>query len=132
MLADVELADGVVTGSFEQSVFHHGVERPQLPAVEEVGSTRWYQQLKVPVVACGFTVREVTALDLASKYEDDLVFGVDWVEAGRRLVFDGADVAVLCARPNLEITATDRVVRHERVRRWRIGTVESRGPWTDD
>jgi hypothetical protein len=125
------LADGIVTGSFEQSVFHHGEERPELPAVEEIGSTAWYQQLKVPVVECRFTVREVTALDLADDYKDDVVFGIEWMEAEGWLVFDSG-VAVTCAQPNLEITATDRVVSYMRRRRWRIGGIETGGEWKDD
>ena len=126
------LAAGVVTGSFEQSVFHHGEERPQLPPVEEVGSTRWYQQLKVPVVACRFAVHGATALELDDDYGSQLVFGIEWKADTSRLEFDPGGVAVTCASPNLEIEASDRVVGHRRVRRWRIGGLNSSGPWQDD
>jgi hypothetical protein len=87
--------------------------------------------MKVPVVACRFAVREATALELGD-YRDDLVFGVEWSEDHGRLEFDGGAVAVACARPNLEIEATDRVVRHVRVRRWHIGGLETGGEWQDD
>jgi hypothetical protein len=126
------LADGVVTGSFEQSVFHQGEEPPELPSVEEIGSTAWYEQLKVPVVECSFTVREATTIEVADDYADYPIFWIKWVEAMRRLVFDHDVVVVTCARPNLEITATDRVVRYERLRRWRIGGLETGGEWKDD
>jgi hypothetical protein len=134
-VTDVVLVDGdVVAGSFEQSVFHHGEDRPELPAVEEVGSTQWYEQLKMPVVACRFTVRGATGLELADDYEDDPVWGVEWRPAEGRLVFGGTDaVAVSCAAPNLEITASDRVVGHRRLRRWRLlNRVHSESPWQGD
>jgi hypothetical protein len=102
-----------------------------VPAAEEIGSTGLYQQLKVPVVACRFTVREVTALELSDDYEDDPVFGVEWVEAARQLDFDGA-IAITCKRPNLEIAATDRVVRYARLRRWLGGRLLTGGQWQDD
>jgi hypothetical protein len=126
------LAAGVVTGSFEQSVFHHGEDRPELSPVEEIGSTNWYEQLKVPVVACTFKVREATGLELSDDYTQHPVFGVEWVEAARRLEFDDNGVAVTCERPNLEIEATDHVVRYVRVRRWRIAGLQTGGEWQDD
>ena len=122
----------MVTGSFEQSVFHHGEDRPELPPVEEIGSTSWYQQLKVPIVACTFAVREATALEFRTDASQHPVFGVDWVEERSCLDFDHGAVVVSCERPNLEIEASDRVVAHVRLRRWRIGGIETSSEWQDD
>jgi hypothetical protein len=74
----------------------------------------------------------LTTLELPDSYDEHSVFGVGWDDRARRLSFDGNGVAVTCARPNLEVTATDRVVRYERRRRWRIGGLETGGPWQDD
>jgi hypothetical protein len=126
------LADGLVTGSFEQSVRYDGVERPELPMAEEVGSTAWYRQLKVPVVRCQFTVHEATALDLPDDYDDHPIFGIEWDRAARRLSFDGNGATVTCGQPNLEITATDFVARYVRLRQWRLGGLETGGRWPDD
>jgi hypothetical protein len=119
----------VARGSFEQSVFHHGERRPQLPTVEAVGSTSLYEQLKVPVVACTFEVREASDLVMEAP---DLVWGVEWQEP--ELVFDTSKrIAVTCSHPNLSVTATDRVVGHRRLRRWRFLNIgDSERPWDDD
>jgi hypothetical protein len=128
-LEDVRLEGGVVTGSFEQSVRHHGEERPELPAAEPAGETRWYRQLKVPVVACRFAVREATAIEEFEPENPSWDFW--WREHDRRLVFDNG-LEIACAYPNLEIEATDRVVGYRRVRFWNILSAESDSPWEDD
>jgi hypothetical protein len=110
----------VVTGSFEQSV--RNFESDDLPRPETVGPN----ELKVPVVRCRFAVREATSLehgDLA-----DPAFSVVWRATGGRLVFDNG-LSIACARPNLEIEASDDVVGWRRVR---LGRWESDVPWEDD
>jgi hypothetical protein len=131
----VRLADGMVTGTFEQLVNPRGVEYAALPPVEPAGESRWYEQFKVPVVECRFTVREATALELDEEYEHEaaIMWRAEWQAESGRLVFDcdcGLDVA--CREPNLEIEVTDRIVAWQRLRRWRIGDIETGGEWTDD
>lgn len=128
-LEDVTLEDGVVSGRFEQSVLDLDLDQPGLPAAEETGSTSWYQQFKVPVVACRFVVREATALDVDDL--DDPVFRVEWRPSEGQLVFDCA-VTVTSTYPNLEVIATDEVVGFARLKRWKILGMESGGEWTDD
>jgi hypothetical protein len=126
-LDDVQLADGVVTGSFEQSLWDLDMQSPELPAIEEMGSTDWYQQYKVPVIECRFTIREASALEMDD--EIDIVFGLDWEPP--RLVFDGGGIAVVCSHPNLELEPVNRVVGYRRLRQWR-GGLQSGSEWKDD
>jgi hypothetical protein len=131
----VKLVGGVVTAAFQQSVNPRGAEYPALPPVELARESRWYEQFKVPVVACRFTVREATALELESDYEHEaaIMRRVEWEGESGRLVFDcDCGLAVACREPNLEIEVTDRIVAWERLTRWRIGGIETRGEWKDD
>ena len=123
------LDDGVVTGSFEQSVLHDGNPRPRLPPAVEIGSTSWYQQFKVPVVACRLVVRQATALNVGD--QEDPVLDMWWSAPEDRLVFDNG-VTITCAHPNLEVIATDEVVSFRKLKRWKFLGMESEGPWEDD
>jgi len=125
-LEDVQLEDGVVTGRFEQDLWDLDMEWPGSPPIEEIGSTSWYQQLKVPIVECRFTVREATSLDVGAAMNP--AFDVEWDENERVLAFDNG-VAIVCSHPNLELEATDRVVGYERLKQWRVGGLQTGGPW---
>jgi hypothetical protein len=128
----VTLAGDVVTGRFEQSVMFDGMPRPSLPAVEPAGGSAWYEQFKVPVVACSFVVREATALEFPTNTLE-MVWGVEWHTPERRLVFEADErFAVACAYPNLEVTASDRVVGYRRRRHWRILSMVSDDRWEDE
>ena len=118
-----------MTGTFEQSVRHDGVDREELPASTAAEESRLYRALKVPVVACRFTVREATSLE-ADDLEDPAT-DMWWDGARRELVFDNG-IVIGCARPNLEIEATDRIVGWRKVKFWRILRAESDGPWEGD